>query len=649
MSLEQDTLVTQIDNNRAALDILDADITHKNDQRQAWEDARTELQKLENERRLYQQEQMLLLERQAEIERSRAERPTTLQTADEARARLTELIAELSQTAGLEQQLADRRAEKTALHSEQDRLRKGMDDQVERIAQLGKDWLAMRDQAQPACPLCGQALTEEHQAAVLDRLRTEGKESGDRYRQNKARIGVLDEEIQSLQGMWQRRPQLESERESLQQRLARAEARVNEIEATLLAWDSGQAPEKLAQLTGLLDDVGRIDFFTAQISELEPIVRQLPDLQKERQERHTALITAEARLHQIKGRISEWEESERQQLTVVEKQLAEEDYAIESRAALREIDHRLVAVEYDESAHQSVREQRADLVDAPAQHEKLRSAEAAIKPLSASVADIDRRRGENQNRLSELEYEQYEAEQLLGELVAATADWQTLEAEVLRLRDDVAAAGRVVGAARQRVEVLQTLREQIAALTDQRRSIEMRVALLRELEEACGRRGVQALLIESALPEIEDHANGLLEQLTGGEMLVKFETQRELKTSGGQAETLEIKISDSSGERPYENYSGGEKFRVNFAIRLALSQVLAGRAGARLRMLVIDEGFGSQDQEGRQRLVEAINTIQSQFACILVITHIDELRDKFPVRIEVEKSSNGSQVNVIAA
>ncbi len=157
------------------------------------------------------------------------------------------------------------------------------------------------------------------------------------------------------------------------------------------------------------------------------------------------------------------------------------------------------------------------------------------------------------------------------------------------------------------------------------------------------------MLIDAALPEIEDHANELLDRLTGGDMRINFETQRASKSKqDGVIETLDIRISDGTGERPYENYSGGEKFRINFAIRLALSRVLAHRAGARLQTLVIDEGFGSQDPEGRQRLVEAINAVQHQFAAILVITHIDELRDKFPARIDVEKTSNGSRATLVA-
>ena len=183
-------------------------------------------------------------------------------------------------------------------------------------------------------------------------------------------------------------------------------------------------------------------------------------------------------------------------------------------------------------------------------------------------------------------------------------------------------------------------------LQDLRAALTQRVQRLGLLEKACGRGGVQALLIEQALPDIEDRANELLERLTGSEMRIMFETQKQLKSRDAVAETLDIRISDSAGERPYDNFSGGEQFRVNFAIRLALSQLLAKRAGARLQTLVIDEGFGSQDPNGRQRLIEAINTIQDDFARILVITHIDELRDAFPTRIEVEKGLNGSQIRV---
>ena len=167
-----------------------------------------------------------------------------------------------------------------------------------------------------------------------------------------------------------------------------------------------------------------------------------------------------------------------------------------------------------------------------------------------------------------------------------------------------------------------------------------------DLQLAFGKKGVQALLIESAIPEIEDEANRLLSRMTDSRMHVRFETQREAKSGSSTIETLDILISDELGSRDYELYSGGEAFRVNFAIRVAMSKVLSRRAGARLQTLVIDEGFGTQDGQGRERLVEAINAIQDDFEKIVVITHIDELKEAFPARIDVWKTAEGSQVAI---
>jgi exonuclease SbcC len=134
--------------------------------------------------------------------------------------------------------------------------------------------------------------------------------------------------------------------------------------------------------------------------------------------------------------------------------------------------------------------------------------------------------------------------------------------------------------------------------------------------------------------------------MTDGRMNVRFETQREARSSDSTIETLDIRISDEIGTRDYELYSGGEAFRINFAIRVAISKVLARRAGARLQTLVLDEGFGTQDVRGRERLVEAINAVQADFEKIIVITHIEELKDAFPARIDVWKTEDGSNLAI---
>ena len=201
----------------------------------------------------------------------------------------------------------------------------------------------------------------------------------------------------------------------------------------------------------------------------------------------------------------------------------------------------------------------------------------------------------------------------------------------------------------QEVAVLETQRKRKAELGGQIEDLNRQITRLKLLETAFGKDGIPAMLIEQALPEIESQANEILDRLSDGRMSLSFETEKEYKDKkrDDKKPTLDILISDSAGRREYELFSGGEAFRINFAIRLALSRVLAGRAGARLRTLVIDEGFGSQDADGRQRLIEAINLVSRDFAKILVITHLDELKDAFPSRIEVTKTENGSRVEVI--
>ena len=63
-------------------------------------------------------------------------------------------------------------------------------------------------------------------------------------------------------------------------------------------------------------------------------------------------------------------------------------------------------------------------------------------------------------------------------------------------------------------------------------------------------------------------------------------------------------------------------------------------------MLIVDEGFGTQDQEGCDRLIAAINAIANDFACILTVTHMPYFKEAFQARIEVNKTTNGSQLSL---
>lgn len=166
------------------------------------------------------------------------------------------------------------------------------------------------------------------------------------------------------------------------------------------------------------------------------------------------------------------------------------------------------------------------------------------------------------------------------------------------------------------------------------------------VENALSKDGIQALLIEGALPEIENEANHLLGKLTDNQAHLSLESLRDLK-SGNTKETLDIKISDAMGIRPYELFSGGEAFRIDFALRIALSKLLARRAGTSLQTLIIDEGFGSQDEEGLSHIMEALYKIQEDFAKIIIVSHLPTMKDQFPVHFVVHKGPEGSAITVI--
>ena len=152
------------------------------------------------------------------------------------------------------------------------------------------------------------------------------------------------------------------------------------------------------------------------------------------------------------------------------------------------------------------------------------------------------------------------------------------------------------------------------------------------------------MIIENAIPEIEAESNRILSRLTDNKMHIALVTQHRTK-SGGMIETLDILIGDDIGTRNYELFSGGEAFKVNFAIRVALSRLLARRSGAKLETLIIDEGFGSQDDIRRDRLVKAIRSIQNEFARILVVTHMPDVREMFPIQIQVSKDRGSRSFN----
>lgn len=337
----------------------------------------------------------------------------------------------------------------------------------------------------------------------------------------------------------------------------------------------------------------------------------------------------------------------RTELTEIARRLTEGDFALEEQGALEEVKRQLEGLGYDAGRHQEVEQRCRELERFEPLKRRLEEADKFVLTEKTAVAqareaiahwsvDVERYR---QNALS-LKAESAalpELERRLGEAELIYQQWQQRQAE----------GQRALGAVEQKLERCAELERTLQERKRTKQEIERDRDMYEELSRAFGKDGIQAFIIESVLPELEREADKLLSRMTDGRMHLRLESQKALKSREGEVrETLDIIISDELGTRNYEMFSGGESFRINFALRVALSKLLARRAGAPLPTLIIDEGFGTQDRMGLDRLVEAIKSIEEDFEKIIVTTHIEELKDAFPVRIEVTKTTSGSLVTV---
>ena len=357
----------------------------------------------------------------------------------------------------------------------------------------------------------------------------------------------------------------------------------------------------------------------------------------------------EVRLSRLEGQVEESRQAQGQLaeakagLAAAVAALTSGDFAPAEQEQLRQVNVQLQVLGYDEAARQVSYRQMQELSPFEEKQRRLSQAMARLPEEEQGLAHtqdmLRRRRAE----LTGLE----ERHRAGDEAVAGLPQWETrleeaekAQAELQRSQQSaIARRGYLQG----QLSRLEQLGRQIAAGTARLAALQDELGIYQELVTAFGRQGVQAMLIETVVPRLEEEANLLLGRMTDNRMHVKLETQRERRTGHGEPiETLEINVSDELGLRSYEMYSGGEAFRVNLALRVALSRVLSQRLGVPLPTLFIDEGFGTQDSAGRERILDAISSIADDFDKIIVITHLDDLKDMFPVRIEVQKDGDGS-------
>ena len=153
--------------------------------------------------------------------------------------------------------------------------------------------------------------------------------------------------------------------------------------------------------------------------------------------------------------------------------------------------------------------------------------------------------------------------------------------------------------------------------------------------------------LQSIFRDIVEESNARLDTMSEGryKFIVPEESLKGAKSSG-----LDIKIFDAyTGKaRITTTLSGGESFLAALSLALGLAAVVKNiSGGVKLDTLFIDEGFGSLDSDALDAAVEVLENLQVGGRLVGIISHVDELKQRLPARLEVKKSQRGSTAEFV--
>jgi len=269
---------------------------------------------------------------------------------------------------------------------------------------------------------------------------------------------------------------------------------------------------------------------------------------------------------------------------------------------------------YDQARHDTVIAQVRELEPLALQAERLRvaadrrtAAATELETVAAEQAAATAAGGDLRSRLAQLGFTEQAYREAREAEASAERSRRDAELALVRARGESAAASEAVDAAvRRRAERTEREREVQATGTE--------LALHQELDRALS--DLRTELNATLRPDLSELASAFLRDLTNGRY-----TDLELDEDYGA--TL---LDDGD---PKAVISGGEEDVANLALRLAISQMIAERAGQPLSLLILDEIFGSLDEDRRAAVVDLLRSLADRFPQVILITHIDSVREGF--------------------
>lgn len=518
--------------------------------------------------------------------------------------------------------------------------------------------LEMLNKDHAICPLCERELDENHLAHVISKTREEEKQIESESWHYETEIVNCKRELEKLRNEYGKLNEELANENSLKQDYAKLENQLDLTEDIYSQYEEIQ--QQKAELIKLLDTENYSQSLHSELINIEEKILKLNYNEKD----HALVRQEESNLRKIEFQQLKIKDAQKDLDKLLKQKPGSESQIHQLEIDLRkltnnspiqleinDIETQIRTVNYDSGYHNNVRNNLQSLQSYQLKYAELQQAQKQhpqlIEKLHQLIASLENYQREKITGEQEFNI----INEQLFQLTDYSQELNSLTRECSQYRENINNLLRKKGGLEQSLTNLKDRENEREKLEKTLQESQKNYRIYQELGIAFGKNGIQSLMIENILPELETEANNILSRLTGGQLNVQFLTQKpkssRSKSSSSQfKDTLEIIISDAQGTRSYETYSGGEAFRINFAIRLALSRILAQRSGTALQLLIIDEGFGTQDSEGCDRLIAALNAIAEDFACILTVTHMPQFKEAFQTRIEVYKTETGSKIQL---
>jgi exonuclease SbcC len=222
-----------------------------------------------------------------------------------------------------------------------------------------------------------------------------------------------------------------------------------------------------------------------------------------------------------------------------------------------------------------------------------------------------------------------------------------IKAELERARQLESLRDKALTEARQQLALLHGYRKQREQIGADYVRLEGEWTYQKTLAELLGKDRLQLYLVRQAEKQVVEYANAVLDRLSGGQLYLKLRGEAEGEGSTGRALELEA-YNRSTGEKPINVafLSGSQKFRVAVSLALGIGQY-ASRQHRPIESVIIDEGFGCLDSQGRQVMIQELQNLRTQMRCILLVSHQEDFAEAFSDGYHFELESGATKVKRI--